>query len=78
MAREGTLACYLISRNLQSLSPFYSILLLNRPDKYDTVQVVELLQQLLAHGGYYDEGLEFVRVERVQVRLRVFEDGKVC
>jgi hypothetical protein len=38
-----------------------------RPDAYATVQVVELVQQLLAHGGYYDEGLEFVRLERVQV-----------
>lgn len=29
--------------------------------------MVELLQQLLAHGGYFDEGLDFVRLERVQV-----------
>jgi dynein heavy chain 2 len=41
---------------------------MTRPDKYDTMQLAELLQQLLAHGGYYDEGLEFVRLERVQVR----------
>lgn len=38
-----------------------------RPDKYETVQVAALLHQLLAHGGFYDEALEFVRLERVQV-----------
>jgi hypothetical protein len=27
------------------------------------------VQQLLTHGGYYDEHLEFIRLERIQVRL---------
>lgn len=39
-----------------------------RPDKYETAQVAAFVQQLLAHGGYYDEHLDFVRVERVQVQ----------
>ena len=40
---------------------------LPRPDKYQTAQLVAFLQQLLTHEGYYDEHLEFIRVERVQV-----------
>lgn len=40
---------------------------LPRPDKYLTAQLVAFLQQLLTHEGYYDENLEFIRVERVQI-----------
>jgi dynein heavy chain 2 len=36
------------------------------------MQVVAFTQQLLTHGGYYDEHLEFIRVERIQVRAAVF------
>lgn len=39
----------------------------HRPDKYETAQVVAFVQALLTHGGFYDEHLEFIRVERVQV-----------
>ncbi len=38
-----------------------------RPDKYDTIQLIALLQQLLTHGGYYNSDLEFINLERVQV-----------
>jgi dynein heavy chain 2 len=31
------------------------------------VQVVAFTQQLLSHGGYYDDQLEFIRIERIQV-----------
>lgn len=44
-----------------------------RPDKYQTIQVVAFVQQLLTHGGYYDEHLEFIRVERVQVSARTVQ-----
>ena len=40
---------------------------LPRPDKYQTAQLVAFLQQLLTHEGYYDEHLEFIKVERVQI-----------
>jgi len=40
---------------------------LPRPDKYNTSQLVAFLQQLLSHGGYYDENLEFIHVQRVQI-----------
>lgn len=38
-----------------------------RPDKYNTAQLVAFLQQLLTHGGYYDDNLEFIHIERIQV-----------
>ena len=41
---------------------------LPRPDKYQTTEVVSLLQQLLTHNGFYDENLEFVSVDkRIQI-----------
>lgn len=40
---------------------------LPRPDKWGTCPLVAFLQQLLAFGGFYDESLEFLRVERVQI-----------
>jgi hypothetical protein len=46
-----------------------------RPDKYATIQLVELVLQLLAHGGYYDESMDFVRLERVQVRAGARSEG---
>lgn len=41
-----------------------------QPDKYGTVQLIAFLQQLLTHGGYYDDNQEYVVVERVQVCCR--------
>mmetsp|Transcript_33539 Transcript_33539/g.74227 ORF Transcript_33539/g.74227 Transcript_33539/m.74227 type:complete len:2007 (+) Transcript_33539:3-6023(+) len=40
---------------------------LPRPDKYNTAQLVAFLQQLLTHNGYYDENLEFIHIERIQI-----------
>lgn len=39
---------------------------LPKPDNYGTVQIVSFLHQLLTYRGFYDEGLSFVRVERIQ------------
>jgi dynein heavy chain 2 len=36
------------------------------PDKYDTMQLVAFLQQLITYRGFYDDSLEWVGVERVQ------------
>ena len=36
------------------------------PDKYNTIQLIALLQQLVSYSGFYD-GLEFVSLERVQI-----------
>lgn len=43
---------------------FIKDLNLPRPDKYQTTEVVSLIQQILTHGGFYDENLEFVTVDK--------------
>ncbi|KAJ3088912.1 Cytoplasmic dynein 2 heavy chain 1 [Quaeritorhiza haematococci] len=40
---------------------------LPKPDKYETVELVQLLQQLLTYRGYYDANLEWVSVDNVQI-----------
>eukprot|EP00698_Gefionella_okellyi_P019038 TRINITY_DN5781_c1_g2_i1.p1 TRINITY_DN5781_c1_g2~~TRINITY_DN5781_c1_g2_i1.p1 ORF type:complete len:3148 (-),score=914.00 TRINITY_DN5781_c1_g2_i1:20-9082(-) len=40
---------------------------LPKPDKYATSQLIAFLQQLLTYRGYFDDSLEWVGVERVQV-----------
>ncbi|KAJ3390612.1 Cytoplasmic dynein 2 heavy chain 1 [Lobulomyces angularis] len=37
------------------------------PDKYETVELVQFLQQLLIYKGFYDSNLEWVGIENVQV-----------
>nr|BBC28429.1 cytoplasmic dynein 1b heavy chain [Yamagishiella unicocca] len=50
---------------------------LPRPDKYNTCQLISFLQQLIAHHGYYDENLDFIRVERVQIVGSMTPPGSV-
>ena len=40
---------------------------LPKPDKYDTIQLIAFLQQLLTYGGFYDESQEFIGLMSVQV-----------
>ncbi|CUG03846.1 Hypothetical protein, putative [Bodo saltans] len=40
---------------------------LPKPDKYGTVQLHSFLQQLLLYRGFYDNELEWVGIERVQI-----------
>jgi dynein heavy chain 2 len=40
---------------------------LPKPDKYGTVQLHSFLQQLILYQGFYDNDLEWVTVERVQI-----------
>ena len=40
---------------------------LPKPDQYDTCMLVAFLQQLLTFQGFYDQSLEFLRVEKIQV-----------
>lgn len=35
---------------------------LPKPDKYNTIELITFLQSLIAHEGFYDQNLEFVRV----------------
>nr|BCL66104.1 cytoplasmic dynein 1b heavy chain [Volvox africanus] len=50
---------------------------LPRPDKYNTCQLISFLQQLITHQGYYDENLDFIRVERVQIVGSMTPPGSV-
>jgi dynein heavy chain 2 len=34
---------------------------------YDTCQLIAFLQQLITFDGFYDEALEFLRLERIQI-----------
>jgi dynein heavy chain 2 len=38
-----------------------------KPDKYDTIQLIAFLQQLVCYKGFYDDNLEFVNLERIQI-----------
>lgn len=40
---------------------------LPRPDKYETIQLISFLQQLVTYKGFYDDNLEWLSLERVQV-----------
>jgi dynein heavy chain 2 len=40
---------------------------LPRPDMYDTCQLIAFLQQLITFDGFYNEELEFLKIERIQV-----------
>lgn len=40
---------------------------LPKPDKYGTVQLHSFLQQLILYNGFYDDDLEWVTVEKVQI-----------
>eukprot|EP00796_Vickermania_ingenoplastis_P004422 gene4422-3221_t len=40
---------------------------LPKPDKYGTVQLHSLLQQMILYNGFYDSDLEWVTIEKVQI-----------
>ena len=41
---------------------------LPKPDKYQTIQMIAFLQQIITHRGFYDENLEFVYLdEKIQI-----------
>ncbi|KAJ1640034.1 dynein heavy chain and region D6 of dynein motor-domain-containing protein [Pavlovales sp. CCMP2436] len=40
---------------------------LPKPDKYETSELVEFLQQLVTYNGFYDKQLEWVGLEKVQI-----------
>ncbi|KAJ3280883.1 Cytoplasmic dynein 2 heavy chain 1, partial [Borealophlyctis nickersoniae] len=40
---------------------------LPKPDKYETVELVQFLQQLLTYNGFYDPSLEWVSIENIQI-----------
>ncbi|GMH35100.1 hypothetical protein BSKO_02968 [Bryopsis sp. KO-2023] len=40
---------------------------LPRADKYNSVQLIAFLQQLITYNGFYDENLEFLRLQNIQI-----------
>ena len=40
---------------------------LPKPDKYDTIQLIAFLQQLITYNGFYDDRLEWVGLEKIQI-----------
>eukprot|EP00736_Rhodelphis_marinus_P001173 Rmarinus@m.17616 len=40
---------------------------LAKPDKYDTIQLVAFLQQIIAYKGFYDSNLEWVGLSQIQI-----------
>ncbi|KAI9332693.1 dynein heavy chain and region D6 of dynein motor-domain-containing protein [Obelidium mucronatum] len=40
---------------------------LPKPDRYETVEFIQLMQQLITYHGFYDTNLEWVGIENVQV-----------
>lgn len=54
-------------RDCERLVLYLKDINLPRPDMYDTCQLIAFLQQLITFDGFYDEALEFLRLERIQI-----------
>ncbi|OHT02067.1 Dynein heavy chain family protein [Tritrichomonas foetus] len=53
-------------RSSEKALVFFKNFDLPRPDKWGTVQLISFLQQLLTHGGFYNEELQWINIERIQ------------
>lgn len=42
-----------------------------KPDKWGTCELIAFLEQLLTYEGYYDENLEWISLENIQVCSRI-------
>ncbi|KAK3283536.1 hypothetical protein CYMTET_8768 [Cymbomonas tetramitiformis] len=56
-------------RDADKLILYFKDVNLPKPDKYDTIQLISFLQQLITFHGYYDEHLEFIRLEPKRVQI---------
>eukprot|EP01029_Cantina_marsupialis_P010152 TRINITY_DN2319_c0_g2_i3.p1 TRINITY_DN2319_c0_g2~~TRINITY_DN2319_c0_g2_i3.p1 ORF type:complete len:2726 (-),score=1059.52 TRINITY_DN2319_c0_g2_i3:6-7787(-) len=54
-------------REGEKLVLFLKDINLPRPDQYETCMLIAFLQQLITFKGFYDEQLEFLSLERVQI-----------
>ncbi|KAJ3141233.1 Cytoplasmic dynein 2 heavy chain 1 [Geranomyces variabilis] len=54
-------------RDAEKLILYLKDINLPKPDKYETVELVQFLQQLLTYQGFYDQSLEWVGIENVQI-----------
>ena len=54
-------------RDCERLVLYLKDINLPRPDMYDTCQLIAFLQQLITFDGFYNEDLEFLKLERIQI-----------
>ena len=54
-------------RDAERLVLYLKDINLPKPDKYNTCMLIAFLQQLITFQGFYDQNLEFLSVERVQI-----------
>ena len=54
-------------KDSQKLILYLKDINLPKPDKYNTIQLISFLQNIVAYQGFYDENLEFVYLERIQI-----------
>ncbi len=47
-------------KNCQRLILYLKDINLPKPDKYETIQLIAFLQQMVTHQGFYDANLEFL------------------
>jgi dynein heavy chain 2 len=56
-------------RDCERLVLYLKDINLPRPDMYDTCQLIAFLQQLLTFDGFYNEELEFLRIDRERIQI---------
>ncbi|KAL4105900.1 hypothetical protein PRIC1_003955 [Phytophthora ramorum] len=54
-------------RDAERLVLYLKDINLPRPDQYDTCMLIAFLQQLITFNGFYDQHLEFLGVEKIQL-----------
>lgn len=54
-------------RDCERLVLYLKDINLPKPDMYNTCMLVAFLQQLLTFDGFYDENLEFLKIDKVQI-----------
>ncbi|KAJ3052006.1 Cytoplasmic dynein 2 heavy chain 1 [Rhizophlyctis rosea] len=66
-AVQSTTGRVLRPRDAERLILYLKDINLPKPDKYETVELVQFLQQVLTYSGFYDQNLEWVVIENVQI-----------
>ena len=56
-------------KDSERLILYFKDLNLPKPDKYETIQLISFLQQLITFRGYYDENNEFIRLEAGRIQI---------
>ena len=54
-------------RDCSKLILFLKDINLPKPDKYNTIQLISFLQNIVIYNGFYDENLDFIFLDRIQI-----------